>query len=84
MSNDGVTSGPYFPFFRTEYGPAITPHLDTFHAVTESITDLLQSVTGITKCDKKLLRSVTSITRCDNYYKVRRNKARGKFLLFLV
>ena len=36
MSKYGVVSGPYFPVLglNTEkYGPEITPHLDTFHAV---------------------------------------------------
>ena len=35
-SKYGVISGPCFPVFspNTEkYGPEITPHLDTFHAV---------------------------------------------------
>ena len=36
VSKYGVISGPYFPVFRLNtwiYGPEITPHLDTFHAV---------------------------------------------------
>ena len=36
MSKYGVISGPYFPAFRLntgEYGPEITPYLDTFQAV---------------------------------------------------
>ena len=31
VSKYGVIHGPYFPVF----GPAITPHLDTFHAVLQ-------------------------------------------------
>ena len=38
VSKYGVISGPYFPVFglNTEYGPEITPYLDTFHAVRPS------------------------------------------------
>ena len=36
VSNYGVISGPYFPNTR-KYGPEITPYLDTFHAVCESL-----------------------------------------------
>ena len=36
LANYGVISGPYFPVFSRntgKYGPEITPHLNTFHAV---------------------------------------------------
>ena len=33
VSKYGVISGPYFPVF----GPAITPYLDTLHAVTDTL-----------------------------------------------
>ena len=36
MSKYGVISGPYFPVFSSnigQYGPEITPYLNTFHAV---------------------------------------------------
>ena len=38
VSKYGVISGPYFPVFRLKtekYGPEITPHLGTFHAVLD-------------------------------------------------
>ena len=39
MSKCGVISGPYFPVFGLstgKYGPEITSHVDTFHAVPQS------------------------------------------------
>ena len=42
MSKYGVTSGPYFPVFSPNtgnYGPEITPYLDTFHAVILSMVE---------------------------------------------
>ena len=37
VSKYGVISGPYFPFSPNtgKHGPAITPCLDTFHAVVK-------------------------------------------------
>ena len=38
-SKYGVISDPYFPVFSPntgQYGPEITPYLDTFHAITVS------------------------------------------------
>ena len=40
MSKYRVISGPYFPVFGLntgKYGPEITPYLDTFHAVQNSL-----------------------------------------------
>ena len=40
MSKYGVISGPYFAVFNPntgKYGPEVTPYLDTFHAVTDSV-----------------------------------------------
>ena len=39
VSKYGVISDPYFPVFSPntgQYGPEITPYLDTFHAITVS------------------------------------------------
>ena len=36
VSKCGVITGPYFP----EFGPEITPYLDTFHAVLILVTGL--------------------------------------------
>ena len=39
MSKYGIISGPYFPVFSPntgKYGPEITPHVDTIHAVKET------------------------------------------------
>ena len=46
MSKYGVISGPYFLVFGMntgKYGPEITPHLDIFHAVSDTQDKLLVS-----------------------------------------
>ena len=50
VSKYGVLSGPYFPAFGLntgKYGPEITPHLDTFHALL--FANLRMKVSSISK-----------------------------------
>ena len=47
-----VISGPYFPVFGLDtgnYGPEITPYLDTFHAVSETTVYVRDTVISSTQ-----------------------------------
>ena len=61
MSKHRVISGPYFPAFSLNtgtYGPEITPHLDTFHAVEykwiqRKTTEIFDDLLNLTEYDIK-------------------------------
>ena len=57
----GVISGPYFPVFGLntgKYGPEITPHLDTFHAVKGKRTTKTPTFIVFDKAIKYQVRQV--------------------------
>ena len=66
VSKYGVISGPYFPVFRLNtgnYGPEITPYLDSFHAVNFRTSEEMKQKSSFLLSKEKLSNGSTTTVR---------------------